>query len=151
MNDEENVIFDLTIKDCIYRGVFFGELDNDYVNGHVEDGMPKMPKEYIVGVMALIWTDPQGIWHIKTRLKFPSGNKQVVEKVFSEEVEEKKQVNETYVLQHLYKIPMVRKIWTRNPSGKPEGIVEIIKNLNMVESMTLKDENGKVIGSMDVT
>ncbi len=136
MKDEDNsIIFDLTRHDYNYKGVLFAEMDNKAV--FAETGMPP-PKKWTAGVMAIIWTDEIGCWHSKIRIKFPSGNKQVTSRSFEEEFNEKVNVNETYVLNKIYEIPMVNKIWTKNPDGSPEGIVKIIKDLDMVESMRIE-------------
>lgn len=126
------VIFDLSDPDCVWKGVFFGEMDNKAIDNEVQ-GPIKTPNWYVVGVMALIWTDKDGIWHIRARIKFPSGSKQVIQKSFYPK--EHENINETRLLQELYTIPIVNKHWYPNPSGTQEGIIELIEKAGMVESM----------------
>lgn len=129
----EEVCFNLTEEGCSWKGVFFGEMDNDSVDAQLEtpEGF-KTPSWYRVGVMALIWTDKSGIWHVRARMKFPGGNKQVIQKSF--DPREHSNLNETKLLQELYELPMVNKRWLPNPSGIPEGIIELIEGADMTES-----------------
>jgi len=125
-----DVIFDCTRTDWKYKGVLFGEGDNS----HDEVGWMKVPQKYAPGVMAIIWVDEEGTWHHKTRLKFPqSGSKQVFSKNYKKEQQQGIKVNETYVLNDIYKFPMINKTWTPNPSGDSWGIVEIMEKLDMIE------------------
>jgi hypothetical protein len=126
------VIFDLTNPKCIYKGVLFAEGDNSQLDNF---GIPPIPQKFAPGIMAVIWVDEEGTWHHKTRMKFPqSGNKQVFSKNYKKEQQQGINVNETYVLQDIYKFPMKDKVWTPNPSGEGQGILEIIEKLDMIES-----------------
>lgn len=87
-----------------------------------------MPKGYVAGLMAIIFTDEKGEWHLTARIKFPSGNKQVIR------LEGGKDSNETKMLHQLYKMPLIHKTWTKNPDGSPEGILKIVEDLDMIES-----------------
>ncbi len=128
------MIFDLTRQDCQYKGVLFAELDNQEVCNTV--GMPgRVADDYCVGFMGLIWVDEKGIWNGKFRLKFPSENKQICHKIYDEEAKNNITVNETLVLHDFYRLPLIRKRWYKNESGKPEGILEILKESDMIESM----------------
>lgn len=140
--DNEQIIFDLSRKDWKYKGVFFGEMDNAAVDKECNAPFPT-PKGYVAGMMAIIYTDEKGIWHLVARIKFPSGNKQVIRKAFNEKEDSNKTINETYCLQFLYKMPMINKVWTPNPSGEGWDILEIIKNLDMVESMRIESVDAK--------
>lgn len=137
------IIFDLTNPDWKYKGVLFAELDNDKTFSEPEFiDMPSPPKNFIVGVMGIIWTDEKDIWNLKLRFKLPSGIKQVMGFNFKNEQESGVNVNETYILQSLYKkIPMKNKTWTKNPAETPMGILEIIQKLDMIESMTVVKNN----------
>jgi len=110
---DEHIIFKLDRHDYDYKGVFFAEVD--VVSSAGDFGMPPPPKGYEAGVMGIIWTDERGCWHGKMRIKFPSGNKQVISCDFEEEFKEKVNMNETYVLNHMYKLPMINKVWRKNP------------------------------------
>jgi hypothetical protein len=49
------------------------------------------------------------------------------------------------MLQEIYKMPLIHKRWTKNPDGKPEGILKIIEDLDMIESlMVIKDAKPEV-------
>lgn len=139
--DKSQVIFDVTREDHQYKGVLFAEVDFEKMDKETDCPFPT-PKNYIAGVMAIIWVDENGIWNAKMRVKFPSGNKQVVTKFYDKEHKEGISVNETYVLNDLYQLPMVRKNWLKNNDETPWGIVELIKNADMVESMTMMEKDG---------
>ncbi|MFA7192373.1 MAG: hypothetical protein WC089_03700 [Candidatus Paceibacterota bacterium] len=125
--NKNDYIFVLDREDYDYKGVLFAEADD------LEMGGPKMPKDYVAGIMGIIWTDEKGQWHAKMRIKFPSGNKQVMTLNFEKEFDEKMNINETYVLNRMYQMPMKNKVWTKNPGGTIPGIVKIVQDLNMVE------------------
>lgn len=127
---DNQVIFNLDDSSNIYKGVLFAEVDNGEIDKEM-GGFPPTPKDYCAGVMAIIWTDQDGFWQMKMRIVFPSRNKQVISKTYS------KDSNETLVLQDIYKFPIIRKIWTKNPDGTAMGIVKIIKDLDMVETMRI--------------
>lgn len=145
--NKDNIIFDLSDHDNSYKGVFFAELD--VASSSKDFGIPPPPKGYEAGIMGIIWTDKRGCWHGKMRIKFPSGNKQVISCNFEEEFKKKINMNETYVLNYMYKLPMINKVWTPNPSGKGMGIFEIIKKLDMIESIRIRKqpESPKKIGA----
>ncbi len=128
------MIFDVTREDWQYKGLLFAELDNQEIcnfSGLLNQGMPE---DYIVGFMGLIWVDEKGIWNGKFRLKFPSENKQICHKIYDKEAKNNIPVNETVVLQEFYKMPLIKKRWYKNESGKPEGILEILEKSDMIES-----------------
>jgi hypothetical protein len=132
------VIFELTRTDYSYKGVLFAELDNVALQKEMGDPTP-MPKDYLIGVMAVIFTDEKGEWHLTARIKFPSGNKQVIR------LQGGKDSNETKMLQELYKMPLIHKRWTKNPDGSPEGILKTIEDLDMIESrMVIKDAKPEI-------
>lgn len=132
--EEETVIFNLTREDYLYKGILFAEADNRQMDKEMNNPFVT-PKDYVVGVMAIIWVDEKSIWHSKMRLKFPSGNKQVVSANYEKENEEGITVNETLVLQELYRFPMINKTWLPNPDGTPEGIVKLIQDIDMIENI----------------
>lgn len=124
--DEQTVIFDLTKENCDYRGIIFADVDF----AAMPDGCgPPLPASFQAGVMAIIFIDENGDWQLVSRIKFPSGNKQVIKKNFG------KDSSETVILQTLYNTPMKNKIWARNHGGKPDGIVKILEDLDMIESI----------------
>lgn len=130
---DNHIIFRLDRDDYDYKGVLFADLD---VGSSAEEmGMPPPPKGYQAGVMGIIWTDEKGQWHGKMRIKFPSGNKQVITCNFEDEFKNGVKVNETYVLNRFYKMPMINKVWRKNEDGTPQGIVKLIQELDMIESM----------------
>ena len=122
----KEVIFDLRRRDYSYKGVLFAELDTNESAREIHFPFAP-PKDYICGVMAIVYTDENGNWHLKARIKFPSGNKVAIP------IEGGKDSNEEKMLEQLYRVPMIHKIWTANPDGTPEGIVKIIQDLDMVE------------------
>ena len=124
------IIFDLTRKDWTYKGVFFGEMDNAAV-----DSPFPTPKGYVAGMMAIIWINEKGIWHMTARVKFPSGNKQVIRINYKEESNKGIKINETLILHELYKLPMINKLWCPNESGTPDGIFAILEKTDMIESI----------------
>lgn len=128
MTENKDFIFDLTREDHDYRGVLFAEVDFN----EIDMGCPfPQPKDYCAGIMAIIFIDENKDWHLVGRIKFPSGNKQVL-RLFGG-----KDSNETKLLQQFYKAPMKNKVWTRNIDGTPEGIIKILRDLDMVESEKL--------------
>lgn len=128
-------IFDLTNPDYKYKGILFAEIDNKEV---FSDCPFPIPNESIFhgGIMAVIYVDENQIWRCTIRIKHLSGNKHVLRKEFG------KESNCTSILQTIYNLlPMKNKIWTKNQSETAEGILEIIKGLDMIESFTvLKNE-----------
>ena len=136
MTQHENVIFDITNEKNIYKGVLFAELDHIEAAKKLNCPYPAPTSDYIVGILALIWVDENGVWNAKMRLKFPSGNKQVISKKYEEEHKENIHMNETYVLNHLYEMPMKNKSWHKNKSGTPQGILDILEDTDMIESST---------------
>lgn len=133
--DKSHIIFDLTNRKNTYKGVLFSEMDHIEAGKQLDCPFPPPPSDYCVGIMAIIWVDEDGIWNAKMRLKFPSGNKQVVCRKYDEEHKENITINETYILNDLYKIPMRKKIWLKNKSGTPEGMFDLIKDADMIESI----------------
>lgn len=132
----ENIIFDLTNINYKYKGVLFAELDNAQIDKEIGNPFPT-PKDYLAGIMAIIWVDKKGIWNFKMRIKFPSGSKQVVNKIYDKEFKKGIKVNETYILQDLYKFPMVNKTWLSNPEETGDGILKLIENADMIESINI--------------
>lgn len=128
------VIFDLTKTDWTYKGVLFAEMDNAEVDKEMNSPFPT-PKDYVAGVMAIIAIDPDGVWHLTARVKFPSGNKQVIRKAFDEEHKNQCNINETYILQYFYRMPLKNKLWTANPDGTADGILKILEKTDMIESI----------------
>jgi hypothetical protein len=123
----EGKIFELDEREGdTYKGVFFAEFDNDFVCDMA--GMPPMPKEFVAGVMALIWIDKDGEWQMRGRTKFPSGSKQVYAHSFGKDssVEE--------VITFINKLPLKNQLWTPSPNGTVDSIVKIMRDLDMVES-----------------
>jgi hypothetical protein len=136
MSDEEKVIFDLTRLDHKYKGVLFAEVDLSQVDKAMNCPF-RAPKDYVAGIMALIWEDENGIWKSKTRIKYPSGNKQVFSLEYAKEHAEGIKVNETFILHSLYKFPMINKKWYPNPKETPEGIIELMRDADMIESIKI--------------
>lgn len=140
MKNESKVIFDVTNPNCIYKGILFAELDFQEMDKQIKCPVPIL-KDYVAGVMALIWIDEKGIWNAKLRIKFPSGNKQVCHKTYQDEFDKKINVNETYVLNDLYRFPLKNKKWMKNSNGTPEGILKLLKESDMIESLKIIDDN----------
>jgi hypothetical protein len=46
-----------------------------------------------------------------------------------------KEVNETICLHEIYHFPMKHKCWLPNPSGTIEGLIEVMRQNGMIESM----------------
>ena len=128
------VIFDLTRTDWIYKGILFAEVDNAAIDKEFNCPFPA-PKNFVVGVLGIIYVDEKGIWHGKMRLKFPSGNKQICTRDYDKEFKKNVKVNETYVLNDLYKIPMINTAWYVNPDGSPAGMLKILEETDMIESI----------------
>lgn len=119
------IIFDITRRDWKYKGVLFAEVDNN----DLSDEMEPPPNDWIAGIMLLIWTDENGIWNAKMRIKYPLGNKSV----FSRSYDKDQKVNETSILQEFYNLPMTNKKWYKNEDGTPQGILKIIEDANMID------------------
>lgn len=139
MTKEKHIIFDLTNSKNNYKGVLFAEMDHLEAGRRLSCPFPPPPADYCVGIMGIIWVDEDGIWNAKIRLKFPSGNKQVICRRYDQEHKENININETYVLNDIYQMPMKHKHWLRNESGTPEGIVELIQQADMIESFRIEE------------
>lgn len=136
---EENYIFRFE-KDSgwLYKGVLTAQIDKKAVYEEVNDKeMPlKDISTYQVEVLGMIWTDEVGEWNMKMRMKFPSGNKQAFSKKYG------KDSNETFILQDMYKMPMINKRWYKNPTGDLDKLIEIMLKNDLVESIVkVKGEN----------
>lgn len=135
---DRKVIFKFD-HDCSYKGVLSAEMDKYAVEDFFQ--LPRqsltLDKSWIVEILGFIWTDPQGEWHMKIRLKFPSGNKQVFGKSFGIDSTEEE------VLEDIYKLPMVNKRWFQNKVGTVTSLFELLKEKDMIESITVTeiDEN----------
>lgn len=127
-------IFDLSRTDWDYRGILFAEMDIDEMEKQMRNISPPIKQEWIAGLMMIIWIDENKEWNMKCRIKFPSGNKQIMHKNYG------KDCSETKILQELYHIPLKNKVWTRNEVGTSDGMLDIMKNLDMIESIRVVDE-----------
>lgn len=125
MIDKEEVIFDFTNPNWKYKGILFANFDTSEMEKEI--GFPP-PSTFYGGFMAIIWIDENQDWIGKGRMKFSSGNKQIYSKNFG------KKSSETEILQFFYQLPLKDKIWKKNPSEDVIGIIEIIKDLDMIES-----------------
>ena len=133
---------EIIFPDYKYKGVLFAEVDNEAVDKKMNFPFP-ITKSYIAGIIGLIWVDEKEIWHSKFRIKFPSGNKQVFSQDYDEEFKEKVNMNVTYVLHKLYKMPMKNKTWYPNPTEDIDGIIKIFKDSDMIESFKVIIEDEK--------
>ena len=125
---ERDCIFNFTNPDWQYKGVLSAIVDNDSVCK--EMGEPKrMHRKYIAEVIAFVWVDENGIWNFKARIKFPSGNKQT----FAGELG--KDSNEDEAVKTICKMPMKEKYWFPNPKGTVEGLIEVMQENDLIESM----------------
>lgn len=122
-------------EDCKYKGAFTALLDDDELL--IAALMPKFlfdirPKDFVVEVWGVIFTDENGIWRCTFRLKFPSGTKQVIRTEFGIDS------NETKILQDIYSsLPMKEKCWVRNPKGTGNGLLEEMRKADMIESVQI--------------
>lgn len=139
MTDKSSVIFDLTNSKNTYKGILFAELDNNECIKRMEESFPPPPSDYCVGVIGIIWIDEQGVWNAKVTLKLPTGNKQVLSKKYDKEHFMKVNINETYVLNHIYRLPMKKKMWLKNEDGTANGILDLIKKFYMFESLWVEE------------
>ncbi len=126
----EYIIFDCTNDQWKYKGIMFAEMDNADVT-KIMGGM-EAPAGFVAGIMAMIWVDELGIWNWKMRIKFPSGNKQVVSNRF--DPKKHQNLNETYLLKDMYRMPMIHKSWHPNPCGTADGLIKIMEDTDMIES-----------------
>lgn len=131
-NKQENTgIFDLSRSDWVYKGIVEGEMDNVAVMGFDMPG-------YVCEYWGIIYVDEKGDWQSKSRLKFPSGNKQVISKNYG------KEANETSILHEIYKLPFRYKNWHRNPCGTADGMFDLMEKNDLILSMTVvKDGDGE--------
>lgn len=125
---EHKPIFDCTRTDWQYKGIYDAILDNDAVQKE-EPAFNRVAKDYVAELMAIIWVDEKGIWTAKVRIKFPSGNKQVYTLHFGTEC------NETKVLMKLWEMPSKDKHWFPNKCGTGQGILKILQDKNMIDSI----------------
>lgn len=127
-------IFDITRKDWKYKGIFFAECDNKELSKNSGSFFPVLPKDFIIGIMGIIYIDENNIWHSVMRLKFPSGTKQVIRRNYEKKSKENININETYILNDFYKFPMINKKWYKNPTEDIDGMLKIMEDSNMIES-----------------
>ena len=127
----EEAKFKIDREDYNYKGVLIAQTDGSQCLEEMKGCFPAIPEDYFGIVIAIIWTDETGMWHAKMKVEFPSGNKQIVLFKFDEEFNTDIKVNETYILNHIYKIPMKRKKWKRNPEGTATEFKKIIKDLGL--------------------
>lgn len=126
--DKSNFIFVLDRDDWSYKGVLFADFDISEVEKNSPSPM-SVPPNFTAGFMMIIWTDENGKWHAKMRIKFPSGSKISGEREFG------KDSNETKILSQIYKdTALINKRWYKNPDGSIRGMLKIIEKSNMVES-----------------
>lgn len=115
-------------ENTTFKGVLSADLDKGEVEKHFGIRMPQaISRKYVVDVFGMIWVDKQGEWHMRMRLKFPSGNKQAFGSSYG------KDANETLVLHDMYKLPMVNKHWFPNPKGTFMSLLEIMKQNDLIE------------------
>jgi hypothetical protein len=140
--NREQYIFDLSNPKHKYKGVLFAEIDNDSICE--ECGGMAIPQNFVAGVMAIIWVDEENIWNVKTRFKFPSGNKQIFEKKYDNEDSSK--INETFILHDLYRFPMVNKRWFQNKDETAKGLFDLMQQADMIEyAFILPEEDNEAI------
>ena len=123
------VIFDCTRKDWKYKGVLFAEIDCDKLfedDSHL--GPP--PIGFYGGILAVVYVDENGHWIYKQRIKFSSGNKQIVTKNFGKDRDENKIIEN--MCAHF---PMKNQIWKKNLKEEGWGIIEILEDFDMIESI----------------
>lgn len=116
-----------------YKGVLSADLDKkaayEFMGGHP---LPQtFDRKYVVEILGFIWTDEAGEWNMKMRLKFPSGNKQAYGSQYG------KDVNETFVLQDMYRLPMINKNWFSNKDGTLDSLVKLMKEKDLIESIQI--------------
>jgi hypothetical protein len=125
----ENIFEFDDCENTTFKGVLSAEVDNTEMDKQLFTPISmRAPKSYIAEVFGMIWVDKQGEWHMRMRIKFPSGNKQVIGKSYG------KEANETLILHDMYKLPMVNKYWFPNPKGTFMALLEIMKKNDLIES-----------------
>src|SRR6201999_4259350 len=102
------------------KGILSAIADNETMERELQSPFP-IPKSYVAEIIAIIWTDENLVWQWKMRIKFPSGNKQVVSGNCGINA------NETKCLHEIYKLPLTKKNWFPNPNGDIEGLIEIMR------------------------
>lgn len=127
----EDYIFKFDNPDWKIKGILSATGDNEAMDREMKSPFPT-PKSYIAEIIAIIWTDEKMIWNWKMRIKFPSGNKQVVSGTCAANA------NETKCLHEIYKFPMIDKYWFPNPSGDIKGLIEIMKKNNLIDYMEVR-------------
>jgi hypothetical protein len=137
MNNND-YIFQLREDDgCKYKGAFFADLDVNNISEKM--GISScLPKDYHAGLFALIWTDKEGMWHLKGRIKSSSGSKQVIT------FEPKKDSNIQELIDKLCQVPVKNTLWIQNLDESVHGILKIIRDEEMVEyekTTNTKDTN----------
>lgn len=138
----EKHLFEFTRTDYLYKGIFFGELDHLDINKQMGNVIPEIYLEaFNTGVMGSIWVDEKGIWHSKVMVRYPSGSTTILGKDYDYAAEKGIKINETYILQHIYQIPMKNKKWYPNPSGDIEGILNIMAKNDMINSFVIQNND----------
>ena len=116
-----------------YKGVISGEMDKTAVEDYTGFRTPQaIDKKYVVEVIGFIWTDEQDDWHMKLRLKYPSGNKQAFGNSYG------KNASETIVLQDMYRLPMINKHWFKNKDGTLRSLIQLMKDNDLIESIRIQ-------------
>lgn len=123
-------IFDFSNPKIQVKGALSAVLDNE--NCIKELQCPFNIPAGIVEVIAFIWVDEHGDWIWRMRLKFPSGNKHAFGLNMG------KDANETKCLQEMYRLPMKEKHWFRNPTGRFEDMIEIMRKNDLIASIQVQ-------------
>ena len=136
---EKNYIFKLDREDYNYRGILFADLDLKKIS--LDCPVNFFSSNYETGFMGIIWTDEKGMWHFKGRVKFPSGNKMSTENSYEDEHKEELSLSVQYVLEDMKRLPLINEVWYPNPTGSIDGMIEIMKNSDMIEWMKVEKIN----------
>jgi len=117
----------------IYKGVLSAVMDNKALDAEL--GLPEemfpVPENWFVEIIGFIWVNEEGIWNMKIRLKYPSGNKQAFGNTYG------KDANETLVLQDMYRLPMVQKYWFKNKDGTLKSLIQLMKDNDLIASIQI--------------
>lgn len=125
----ENIILDISNEKYKYKGILSAIIDNKAVAEMTHTPVGFFGDD-VAEVFVIIYQDECENWIWKGRIKFPSGNKQVIQNNMG------KNSNETACLHDIYKLPLSEKQWFKNPCQTGYGLLDIMRKNDLILSIT---------------
>lgn len=121
------IIFDLDEEGIEWLALIEGLFDLNKVSP-----MMPIPRKYWPELFGMIYRDKEKVWHLKGRLKFRSGSKQVFTRTYEGDF-----VLIDIITKVLETLPLEGAYVFQNKSGTREGILEILKEQNLIDSIKI--------------